>query len=355
MEHPGFFTKAGPFRLKDIAEGTDSVLAEGADPELEITDILPLDEAGGNHLSFFDNMKYLDRLAKTKAGACFLSKRFVEKAPSNLSVLLSEQAYRSFALALVMFYPESLDPVTATPDGSGGAGFIHPDAKLEEGVVVEPGAVVGSEAQIGAGTRIVAGAVIGGRVCIGRNCIIGPNVSVIHSVIGNRVRLHSGVCVGQDGFGFAMSGEGHLKVPQIGCVVIQDDVEIGANTAIDRGALRDTIIGEGTKIDNLCQIGHNVVIGRHCVIAGQTGIAGSTELEDFVVMGGQVGVVGHIKIGKGAAIAATSNVNRDVPPGSTWGGTPAKPMRIWFRELAILRKMAEDAENELKKKLASKK
>lgn len=355
MKHPGFFAKAGPFRLQDIAEETDSVLADGADPKLEISDILPLDEAGGNHLSFFDNMKYLDRLARTEAGACFLSKRFAEKAPADVSVLLSKHPYRSFAKALIMFYPESMNSITAAPDGPGDRGFVHSSAKLEEGVVIEPGAVIGPEAQIGEGTRIAAGTMIGGKVCIGRNCIIGPNVTVIHALVGNRVRLHSGVSIGQDGFGFAMSGEGHLKVPQIGRVLIQDDVDIGANTAIDRGALRDTVIGEGTKIDNLCQIAHNVVIGRHCVVAGQTGIAGSTELEDFVVIGGQVGVVGHITIGKGAAIAATSNVNRDVPPGSTWGGTPAKPMRIWFRELAILRKMAEDAENQLKKKLAAKK
>lgn len=162
-----------------------------------------------------------------------------------------------------------------------------------------------------------------------------------NSLVGNRVTLHAGTSIGQDGFGFAMGRAGHQKVPQIGRVIIQDDVEIGANTTIDRGALRDTVIGEGTKIDNLVQIGHNVVIGRHCIIVAQTGISGSAELGDFVALGGQVGVVGHVKIGAGAQIAGSSNVRGNVPPGARWGGTPAKPVRLWFRELTVLRQLAE--------------
>ncbi|MGB8711341.1 MAG: UDP-3-O-(3-hydroxymyristoyl)glucosamine N-acyltransferase, partial [Methyloceanibacter sp.] len=165
--------------------------------------------------------------------------------------------------------------------------------------------------------------------------------TLTHALIGNRVTIHAGASIGQDGFGFAMGRAGHQKVPQIGRVIIQDDVEIGANTTIDRGALRDTVIGEGTKIDNLVQIGHNVVVGRHCIIVAQTGISGSAELGDFVALGGQVGVVGHVKIGAGAQIAGSSNVRGDVPPGVRWGGTPAKPTRLWFRELTILRQLAE--------------
>ena len=155
---------------------------------------------------------------------------------------------------------------------------------------------------------------IGYRVTIGRDSHIGPLATVAHALVGDRVIIHSGVRIGQDGFGFAMGGRGHLKVPQIGRVIIQDDVEIGANSTIDRGALKDTIIGEGTKIDNLVQIGHNVVIGRHCVLVGQSGVSGSTELGDFVVMGGQSGAVGHIKIGTGAQIAGTSHPTKDVAP-----------------------------------------
>ena len=218
---------------------------------------------------------------------------------------------------------------------------MHPSARIEEGARIEAGAIIGREAQVGRGSTIAAGAVIGYRVTIGRGCYIGPGATVAHALVGDRVILHAGVRIGQDGFGFAMGAEGHLKVPQIGRVIIQDDVEIGANTTIDRGALKDTIIGEGTKIDNLVQIGHNVVIGRHCVIVAQVGISGSTELGDFVVMGGQSGVVGHVKIGAGAQIAGASHVKDDVPPGARMGGTPAVPLRDYARQIAILKRLAE--------------
>jgi UDP-3-O-[3-hydroxymyristoyl] glucosamine N-acyltransferase len=222
-----------------------------------------------------------------------------------------------------------------------GAPPIDPSARLEDGVLIEPGAVVGAEAQIGRGTRIAAGAVIGSRVAIGRDCYIGALATITHALVGDGVIIHSGVRVGQDGFGFAMGRAGHLKVPQIGRVIIQDDVEIGANTTIDRGALKDTIIGEGSKIDNLVQIGHNVVVGRHCVIVAMTGISGSVELGDFVVMGGQSGSVGHVKIGTGAQIGGASHVTHDVPPGARYLGTPAKPLKQQAREIAMLKRIAE--------------
>ncbi len=341
MQHPGFFKRAGPFPIERILEATESRALPDAALDTLIEDVRPLSEAGAGDLSFFDNPKYMAQFRDTAASACFVAERFAERAPEGTVALISAQPYRSFGLALALFYPEARHSRTTWAVDWPPGQTVHPSAALEEGVRVEPGAVVGPEAQIGRGTVVAAGAVIGYRVHIGRDSYIGPNANLTHALVGNRVIIHAGVSIGQDGFGFAMGGGGHLKVPQIGRVIVQDDVEIGANTTIDRGALRDTIIGEGTKIDNLVQIGHNVIIGRGCVIVSQTGISGSTELGDFVVLGGQVGVVGHVKIGTGAQIAGSSNVRGDVPPGVKWGGTPAKPARLWFRELTAVKKLAE--------------
>jgi UDP-3-O-[3-hydroxymyristoyl] glucosamine N-acyltransferase len=262
---------------------------------------------------------------------------FAGRMPKGTAALLTDTPYRAFARAMQLFYPDALAPKAAMAESGDPA--IHPTARLEEDVRVEPTAVIGREAQIGRGTVVAAGAVVGYRVMIGRGCYIGPGVSVVHALVGDRVILHAGVRIGQDGFGFAMSARGHLKVPQVGRVIIQDDVEIGANSCVDRGALKDTVIGEGTKIDNLVQIGHNVVIGRHCVIVGQTGISGSTELGDFVVMGGQSGAVGHIKIGSGAQIAGGGHPKNDVPAGARMGGTPAVPMIEYGRQVAAIKRL----------------
>ncbi len=340
MEHPGFFERAGPIPLRVLAEATGAELVGDIGPDVEITDMRPLDAATEGHLSFLDNTRYLPLLAKTRASACLVAPKFAAKVPEQTARLVTPDPYRGFATVLALFYPDALKP-KAAPDHAGSSGHVHPSAILEPGVTVEAGAVIGPEARIGAGTTIAAGTVIGYRVHVGRDCYIGPNATLTHTLVGNRVTIHAGVAIGQDGFGFALGPAGHLKVPQIGRVIIQDDVEIGANSTIDRGALRDTIVGEGTKIDNLVQIGHNVVIGRHCIIVSQTGISGSSELGDFVALGGQVGVVGHVKIGAGAQIAGSSNVRGHVPPGARWGGTPAKPIRLWFRELTVLRQLAE--------------
>jgi UDP-3-O-[3-hydroxymyristoyl] glucosamine N-acyltransferase len=338
MEHPGFFERAGPFSLGTVAEAAQAKAVDGADLDLPINDVRPLDSAARGDLSFLDNPKYLPLFAATGASACLVAPKFASQAPPGAACLVTPEPYRAFARALLLFYPDALQPKAALKGGSDAP--IHPSAVLESGAIIEPGAVIGPEVRIGRDTTIAAGSVIGYRVHVGRGCYIGPSATVTHALIGNHVTIHAGVAVGQDGFGFAMGRSGHLKVPQIGRVIIQDDVEIGANTTIDRGALRDTVIGEGTKIDNLVQIGHNVVIGRHCIIVAQTGISGSAELGDFVALGGQVGVVGHVKIGAGAQIAASSNVRGDVPPGVRWGGTPAKPVRLWFRELTLLQKLA---------------
>lgn len=339
MEHPGFFERAGPISVSALAEATGATLDLAADASVAerlVADIRPLSEAGPAHATFVDNRKYLPQLASTRAAACFVAPAFAARVPLGVGALVTRAPYHAFAKALHLFYPEAMRPKAAR---AHGLELVDPTAVIEDGAEIEPGAVVGAEARIGAGSRIAAGAVVGYRVHVGRNCYIGPNASVVHALIGDRVILHAGVRVGQDGFGFAMGPSGHLKVPQIGRVIIQDDVEIGANSTVDRGALKDTIIGEGTKIDNLVQIGHNVVIGRHCVLVGLVGIAGSAELGDFVVVGGKAGVVGHVKVGSGAQIAGSSNVTDDVPAGAKMGGTPAVPFREFARQLAHMKRL----------------
>ncbi len=293
-------------------------------------------------MTFVDNRKYLEQLAGTRAAACIVAPAFAERLPAGVVALLMAAPYRGFALALQAFYPTSLKPKTAEFDARDpAANPIHPTARIEPGAIIEPGAVIGREAWIGKGTTVAAGALVGYRVTVGRDCFIGPGVTLSHALVGDRVILHAGVRIGQDGFGFAMGAGGHLKVPQIGRVIIQDDVEIGANSCVDRGALKDTVIGEGTKIDNLVQIGHNVVIGRRCVIVAQTGIAGSATLEDFVVMGGQSGIAGHLRVGAGTQIAGASHVTENIPPRSRMVGTPAIPIREWTRERMALRRLAK--------------
>jgi UDP-3-O-[3-hydroxymyristoyl] glucosamine N-acyltransferase len=347
MEHPGFFHRAGPFTLRALAEATGAVLDTQDDPEQQVSDVAPLDCAGAADVSFFDNAKYLAQFEQTKAGACFVGPKFAARRPAGVAGLTTPEPYRAYAKALWRFYPEAGHPKTARAttacgaDGAGAAGLIDSSAMIEDGVVIEPGVIIGPEASIGRGTHLAAGAVIGYRCAIGRDCYVGPRAVITHALIGNRVIIHAGAALGQDGFGFAMGRQGHFKVPQIGRVVIQDDVEIGANTTIDRGALRDTVIGEGAKIDNLVQIAHNVMIGRCCVIVSQTGVSGSTVLEDFVVAGGQSGFAGHLRIGAGAQIAGAAGVASDIPRGERWSGIPARPLRVFAREVALVKRLAE--------------
>lgn len=342
MSDPIFFSSNVALGLGEIAGAAGVSLPEGADPLAEITGTAPLEHAGPGDLAYMDNARYGEALAGTKAGACLVSPRFAAKVPASTIALVTRDPYRVYAGLLARFHPDAMRPRSQfAAEGVSPGSHVHPAARLEENVVVDPGAVIGPGAEIGSGTVIGPNAVVGPNVRIGRDCSIGAGTTLSHALLGNRVILHPGARLGQDGFGFAMGAGGHLKVPQTGRVIVQDDVEIGANTTIDRGAGRDTVIGEGTKIDNLVQIAHNVVIGRHCVIVSGVGISGSTTLEDYVVLGGQVGVVGHLRIGMGSQIAGSSNVNRDVPPGSRWGGTPAKPVRTWFRELTALARLAE--------------
>lgn len=340
MQHAGFFERAGPFPLSTIAQAIGAQLADENDAAVLVDDVRPLQEADSTHLAFLDNRKYIPHLSASKARACILSPKHSASSPAAIAKLTTSEPYVAFARALSLFYPEALRSKVATTAAEPGGLLIHPSAQIAEGAVIEPGAIVCREAVIGPRTIVAAGAVIGFRVVVGADSYIGAGASVTHALIGNRVILHAGVRIGQDGFGFAMSAKGHVKVPQIGSVIIGDDVEIGANSTVDRGSLSNTVIGEGTKIDNLVQIGHNVVIGRHCIIVAQSGIAGSSRLGDFVVMGAHSGVLGHLNVGSGTQIASMTHIKDDVGPGMKMGGTPARPFNDWARELAAVKRLA---------------
>lgn len=334
MADSRFFTLARRLTLEEIASVTGAELAPNADKTLILEDVAPLDVAQGNHLSFLDNARYRAQFFETRAGACIVHPDLAEKAPKGVQLLLSRNPYKAYALAAQAFYPEE----RPKPEISDLA-HIHPSVKIGKGSTIAAGAVIEDGVQIGEDCWIEANVVIGRNVEIGEGCRIGANATVSHSVIGRRTRLYPGVRIGQDGFGFAIDPKGHVKVPQLGRVIIGNHVEIGANTTIDRGAGPDTVIGDGTWIDNLVQIGHNVKIGRGCIIVSQTGISGSTVLEDFVAVGGQVGIAGHLRIGMGARIAAKSGIMRDVPAGEEQMGYPALPMKQFMKQVALLKRL----------------
>ncbi len=336
MADPRFFTRAGPFRIDELAKVIGASLQDPSRAEVMLEDVMPLTDAGTGHLSFIDNRKYVGAFRTTKATAVIASSELIDQAPDGAALLVAEDPYRAYALAAVAFYPTP--PVT--PEIAETA-VIADDAAVDPLAAVKDGAVIGADAQLGARTVVEANVVIGPGVRIGQDCRIGANAVLRNCILDDRVILHSGVSVGQDGFGFAPGPQGHLKVPQLGRVIIESDVEIGANTTIDRGAGPDTVIGAGSKLDNLVQIAHNVRIGRGCIIVSQVGISGSTHIGDFVMIGGQAGLTGHLTIGDGAKIAAQSGVMRDVPPGATVGGSPAKNMREWLKETAVLGKLAK--------------
>jgi UDP-3-O-[3-hydroxymyristoyl] glucosamine N-acyltransferase len=333
-----FFKPPAGLTIGEIAAltGADT----GAAPlDRVIADIASLDRARPSDLTFLDGRKHLDALAATRAGACLMAAEFADRAPKGVAVLRVKQPYRAFVAVARKLHPDALRPASLFGAAVGAApgASVHPSAEIELGVTIDPGAVIGPQAAIGADTVIGANAVIGPGVQIGRGCSIGPNTSVVHALIGDGVVIQAGCQIGHDGFRYHLGPQGHVKVPQLGRVIIQDNVEIGAGTTIDRGGGGDTVIGEGSKIDNLIQIGHNCSIGRHCIIVSQCGLSGSVTLEDFVVLGGQVGVADHITIGEGAVVAAKSGVISNVPAGEKWMGYPAMPGTEYLRVMAKLK------------------
>jgi len=337
MADSRFFQVAGPFTVGQLAELCRAELSAGADSGQPVVDVASLETAGAEHISFLDNRKYMAAFAATKAGAVIVHPDVADRAPQGVTLLLTKDPYRAYAMVAQAFYPQPAAAAWRAPNAC-----VDPTAVIGANCWIGPGVVIGARAEIGDNCRIEANAVIGDGVVLGSGGKIGANASVYCAIIGNNVSIYPGARIGQDGFGFAMGAQGHLKVPQLGRVVIGNNVEIGANTTIDRGAGPDTVIGDGCWIDNLVQIGHNVQLGRGCVVVAQVGISGSTQFGDFVAAGGQAGFAGHLKIGMGAKVMAQAGVIGDIPAGQTYGGTPAVPRLDWLRQSALLSKMARD-------------
>lgn len=330
---PRFFGVAGPFAAGAVAAtaGAEPV----GDAARPLSGVAPLGSAGPTHVSFLDNRRYLAALTKTTAGAVIVHPDLRDQVPAGTLALVTPEPYVGWARVAALFHPEP-----ATSPGVHPTALVDPTARIDPSAGIGPFAVVGARAEIGAGTRVGAHAAIATGVAIGPGCEIGSHVSISHALLGARVVVFPGARIGQDGFGFASTKDGHISVPQLGRVLIEDDVWIGANTTIDRGSAQDTVIGAGSRLDNLVMIGHNVSIGRCCVIVAQVGIAGSTVLEDFVIVGGQAGFTGHLHIGRGARISAQAGVLNDLAAGATVAGSPAIPARDKYRQIAAIRRLA---------------
>jgi UDP-3-O-[3-hydroxymyristoyl] glucosamine N-acyltransferase len=336
---PRFFQRAGPHRLGTLASVARAEIvapAGGADPaERLLSGIAPLQTATAEHISFLDNRKYLPALRETRAGAVIVHPDLRDAVPATAIALLAPATHEAWARVAAQFHP--LPPAVA---GVHPSAVVDPAAEVDPSAEIGPLAVIGAGARIGPRCRIAPHAVIGAGVVLGPDCRIGAHASLSHALLGARVYVYPGARIGQEGYGFAVTPAGFLSVPQVGLVVLEDDVEVGANSTVDRGSLQDTVIGAGSRLDNLVQIGHNVRVGRACAIVAQVGVAGSAVIEDFVMIGGQAGIVGHIRIGAGAKIAAQSGVMAGLDAGAEVGGTPAQPLREVFRQIAAVRKLA---------------
>ncbi|MEG3617498.1 UDP-3-O-(3-hydroxymyristoyl)glucosamine N-acyltransferase [Magnetovibrio sp. PR-2] len=333
MADPKFFDNAGPFTLAQLAEIAEAEIQGGTGEEVFV-DVQPLQVAGKEHLSFLDNKLYVSAFETSEAGACLCDAKYADQAPDGMILLVTPEPYRAYARVAQAFYP-----LNRSNGQIHERAVISAEAFIGEACQIDACAVIEAGAEIGAGCVIGANSFIGPGVVLGDGCQVGPNVTIQHTLAGKGCVFHPGARIGQDGFGFAPGAE-HIKVPQLGRVILGDGVDIGANACVDRGTGPDTKIGSGTKIDNMVQVAHNVEIGAGCLFAALSGISGSTKMGNYVMMGGGAGLAGHLTVGDGARIAAHCGIMRDVEPGQTVAGTPALPAKEYWRQVATLSKLA---------------
>lgn len=331
---PRFFLAHGPIALSAIAAAAGVTLAEGEDRLF--ADVAPLGDAGPQEVAFLEGRRMLAALRETRAGAVLVAAVAAKDVPAGCIALVTETPQLAYARVAALFHPRPVPVASIHPTA-----VVAPDARIGAGTEIGPHAVIGAGAEIGEGCVIGAQAVVGAGCVLGARSVLRAHASMEYCIAGANVVLHQGARVGNEGFGFITTKAGeHVTVPQIGRVILGDGVEIGANSCVDRGAGGDTVLGPGTRLDNLVQIGHNVKTGRGCVIVAQVGIAGSAELGDYVVVAAQAGLVGHIKVGAQARIGAQAGVMNDVPAATDVVGSPAWPARETLRAFARLRQLA---------------
>ncbi len=327
-----FFARCSPHALAAVATA-----AKGTAPAIDrmFSGVAPLQSAEPDQVSFLDNRRYASALEHTAAGAVIVHPDMLPRVPSATIAIITTAAYEGWARVAELFHP------TQPPcPGIHRSAIVDDDARVHPSAEIGPYVVVEAGAEIGPRCRIGTFVSIGRSVTLGADCRIGAHASLSHSLLGSRVYIYPGARIGQEGFSFAATKSGFLSIPQLGRVIIEDDVEVGANSTIDRGSTQDTVIGAGSRLDNLVQIGHNVRLGRCCVIVAQVGIAGSTVLEDFVQVGGQAAMAGHLHIGEGAQIGAQAGVINDVAAGAILLGSPAQPRTEFLRQVATLKRVA---------------
>lgn len=331
-----FYINKGPFSLRQIAEICEAELADSGKADVVIKDIATMAKAGAEEICFFYDKKAKGKAAEIKASACVTTAELAPFLPSGVTALIAANPKIAFIKLNEAFYAEK-----QPKRDIASTARIHPSAIIGENASIGDNVVIGKKVKIGVNCVIEAGAVIGSGCQIGDNCRIGVNASVCYTIMGNNCYIFTGARIGQDGFGFQVINGQHKRIPQLGRVIIGNDVEIGANSCVDRGALDDTVIGDGCRVDNLVQIAHNDKLGRGCVIVAQTGIAGSCTFGDYVVCGGQTGFADHLNIGSGAQIGAQSGLLRDVEPGAVMMGYPAIPLKDFMRQVSYLQKLSK--------------